>query len=142
MPDNTSPRTDTVGADFKQGPNSSPGGEVDVSDRDVPPYDDRTTSRADDQSGRAEAVERQMADASAGVAGQTASPPDESPVRDDEVADGAPESPHGVGDSPNRSAEDVKDDDGQEAGREDVGAHPDSGRPTGTSDKRDITGVG
>ncbi len=37
--------------------------------------------------------------------------------------------------------EDMSDHDGKEAGREDDGDHPDSGRPTGTSDARDDTGV-
>ncbi|MCU1453523.1 MAG: hypothetical protein JWN46_1669 [Acidimicrobiales bacterium] len=142
MPENTSPKTDTVGADHKQGPNPSPGGKVDVEDRDIPPYDDRTTSRRDDKSGRAEAVERQLAETKDVNVGATASPAEESPVQEHEVTDDAPDSPHGVGESPSRSGEDLKDKDGKEAGREDAGAHPDSGRPTGTSDKRDITGVG
>jgi hypothetical protein len=52
-----------------------------------------------------------------------------------------PESPHGVGESVSRGAEDIEDEDGKEAGRKDTGTEGKAGRPTGTSDARDRTGV-
>jgi len=147
MPENTEsetnePKTDRVGMDYKQGPNPAPGGELDV-DENAPPYEGRTTGRQDgDDEDRAGSVERQLADSEPGIAGQTASRIEESPAQENEVTDEVPDSDKGVGDSPNRSGEDVVDSDGKEAGRHDGPPDPDTGRPTGTSDKRDITGVG
>jgi hypothetical protein len=46
-----------------------------------------------------------------------------------------------VGGSPNRSAEDIRDEEGKEPGREDTGTDSETGRPTGTSTARDMTGV-
>jgi len=51
-----------------------------------------------------------------------------------------PDGPHGVGDSGQRSAEDVARDD-SEAGRYDTGADGETGRPTGESDMRGATSV-
>ncbi len=82
-----------------------------------------------------------MVGAESGTAGQTASPAVESPAREEELTDDEPESAKGVGVSVGRRGEDMSDHDGKEAGREDDGGHPDSGRPTGTSDARDDTGV-
>ncbi len=45
-----------------------------------------------------------------------------------------------TGDSPNRSGEDIVDEDGKEAGRADTGTNA-AGRPTGESDERDTSGV-
>jgi hypothetical protein len=108
----------------------------------VPPYDERT-SGAETPSGqaRAESVERQLADTKPAAAGQTESPADEQPVSEPEVTDGEPDSPKGVGDSPNRSGEDIVDDEGKEPGRQDTGTKGESQRPVGVSDERDATGI-
>ncbi len=135
------PKTDRLGMDYKQGPNPAPGGELDV-DENAPPYADRASGRDDNKNETGESVERQLAGSEPGVAGQTASRAEESPAQENELTDEAPDSDKGVGDSPNRSGEDVVDSDGKEAGRHDGPPDPDTGRLTGTSDKRDITGVG
>ncbi|MGI8662149.1 MAG: hypothetical protein ACR2LQ_02935 [Acidimicrobiales bacterium] len=134
--------TDRIGNDFSRGPNPAPGGETDVEDRGIPPYEGRTGTEGN--SGNEElraSVERQMVGAQSGTAGQTASPAVESPAREDELTDDEPEVAKGVGESVGRRGEEMSDHDGKEAGREDTGDHPDSGRPTGTSTARDDTGV-
>lgn len=50
-------------------------------------------------------------------------------------------SPGDVGESISRRGEDVADQEGKEAGRKDTGPQGESGRPAGTSDSRDATGV-
>lgn len=133
---------DRIGNDFSRGPNPAPGGETDVEDRGIPPYDGRTGTEGNPGNAELRAsVERQMVGAQSGTAGQTASPAVESPAREDELTDDEPESAKGVGVSGGRRGEDMADHDGKEAGREEGGDHPDSGRPTGTSDERDDTGV-
>jgi len=54
--------------------------------------------------------------------------------------DMAPSGPHGVGDSGQRSAEDVSREE-SEAGRHDTGEQGETGRPTGESTMRDSTSV-
>ncbi len=49
--------------------------------------------------------------------------------------------PEGVGESASRRAEDIRDDDGQDAGRHDEGTKGESDRPEGSSDDRDRTGI-
>ncbi|MBA2280866.1 MAG: hypothetical protein M3527_00685 [Actinomycetota bacterium] len=133
---------DRVGNDFSRGPNPAPGGETDVEDRGIPPYEGRTGTEGNPGNDELRAsVERQMVGAESGTAGQTASPAVESPARQDELTDDVPESAKGVGVSVGRRGEEMSDGDGKEAGRDDAGDHPDSGRPTGTSDERDHTGV-
>ena len=133
---------DRIGNDFSRGPNPAPGGETDVEDRGIPPYEGRTGTEGNPGNAELRAsVERQMVGAQSGTAGQTASPAVESPAREDELTDDEPESAKGVGVSVGHRGEDMSDHDGKEAGREDAGDHPDSGRPTGTSDERDDTGV-
>lgn len=135
-------KTDRIGNDFSRGPNPAPGGETDVEDRAIPPYEGRTGTEGNPGNEELGAsTERQMAGARSGTAGQTASPAEESPAREDELTDDAPESAKGVGESVGRRGEEMSDHDGKEAGREGAGAHPGSGRPTGTSDARDDTGV-
>lgn len=52
-----------------------------------------------------------------------------------------PEADKGVGESVQRRGEDITDDDGKERGRHDGAPDPVSGRPTGTSDPSDMTGI-
>lgn len=134
MPDRGEPKTDRIGNDYQEGPNPGPGGTIEPGG-EVPPYDGRTTDGSD-PSGAAASVERQQATTKTAVAGQTASPADESPVRDAEITDEVPDSPKGVGPSNQTGAEDVADRDGKEAGRDEAG-HDEAGRPIGTSDERD-----
>jgi hypothetical protein len=130
------------GGSASRGVNPDPGGETEPGGL-VPPYEGRTTERGESEISEelGSSVERMLLDADGGGGGQTASPAVESPVRDEEVSHETPESPMGVGTSPNRSAEDVADRDGKESGREDSGTQTPSGRPAGTSDARDVTGV-
>jgi len=51
-----------------------------------------------------------------------------------------PESPHGVGDSDSRRGEDESKGN-KEPGRQDTGPKGPTGRPTGTSTARDMTGI-
>lgn len=130
-----------VGGRTSRGPNADPGGEVEPGG-DIPPYDGRTDAGTSASSNeRAESVERQLADTKTGRPGATSSPADEQPVRDDEVTDEVPDSPKGVGESINRRGEDVADDEGKEAGRDDAGTAGESQRPVGVSDERDSTAV-
>ena len=133
-------KDDRVGMDYKQGPNPAPGGTVDV-EADAPPYEGRTTGRGDNKNETAESVERQMAGSEAGVAGQTSAPGVESPAQEHELSDSEPHADKGVGESSNSRAEDMQDKDGKEPGRHDL-PPDDTGRTAGTSDKRDVTGVG
>ena len=63
-------------------------------------------------------------------------------VADDSVTKHEAGSPENVGKSTTRSGEDVRDDEGKEAGRHDAGPKGKTGRPAGTSTSRDSTGVG
>lgn len=107
----------------------------------VPPYDGRTTGTEASGDARTESVERQLSETKTGPRGATATPPDEQPVRADEVTGEEPESPKGVGESTTRRGEDVRDDEGQEPGRRDAGTKGESGRPVGVSDERDSSAV-
>lgn len=129
------------GGRSSRGPNADPGGEVEPGGL-VPPYDGRTTgAEAASSDERAASVERQLADTKTGQIGQTVSPTDEQPVSPDQVAEGEPESPRGVGVSTTRRGEDISDDEASEAGRETVGTKGESERPVGVSDERDSTTV-
>jgi hypothetical protein len=114
------------------------------------------TTRGETESGQArvESIERQLENADSGNKGATASPADEHPVDPSEVSTAAPRgagdqtdtdttaaSPHGVGMSSGRRGEDIAEKDGKEAGREDTGRDPETGRPHGTSTPRDMTGI-
>jgi len=135
-------REASPGGRASRGPNADPGGDVEPGGL-VPPYEGRTTARGESEisDDLTAGVERAYGDARGGGAGQTTSPPMESPVRDDEVTGDAPDSPAGVGTSPSRGGETVAKQEGKEPGREDAGTEHPSERPTGTSDTRDITGV-
>jgi hypothetical protein len=91
---------------------------------------------------RQESIERQMEDTREQHPGQVTTPVEESPVREDEVTDDAPESPHGVGESPQRGGEEIAEQEEKERGRHEGPTDPTTGRPTGTSDPSDITSVG
>ncbi len=72
---------DRVGNDFSRGPNPAPGGETDVEDRTIPPYEGRTGTEGNPGNAELRAsVQRQMVGAQPGTAGQTASPAVESPA--------------------------------------------------------------
>jgi hypothetical protein len=140
MPDSTSPKSDRIGGDYKQGSNPSPGGTVDV--ENVPPDEGRTTARGQSKHGGAESVERQMAETHGPGTGATTTPMEESPVQEHEVTNKAPESPHGVGESTSRRGEDIVKEDGKERGRSDGPREHPSDRPTGYSDEHDTTSIG
>jgi hypothetical protein len=101
--------------------------------------DDQPTNEAESKAARQESVERQMPDSNPANPGQTASPANESPARDEEVTDDAPETPHGVGESITTRGEDQSKE--QEAGREDLGTKGPTERPVGTSTARDRTSI-
>jgi hypothetical protein len=92
----------------------------------------------DSKEERRASVERQLDGTTAGNRGQTASPAEERPARDEETGSGAPDSPHGVGDSITTRAEDQARD---ERDRPDLGTKGPTERPVGTSTARDMTGV-
>lgn len=128
-------RTGTVepGGAATRGPNPSPGGKVDA-ETDVDPYQDRTerTATKDDR----------MAGVSRMMTGQS-SPEDTNPesLVGPTGGGGGQMPPEGVGVSTTTRGEDIGDRDDQESGRWDTGTEG-AGRPTGTSDRRDETGVG
>lgn len=125
----------------RSGPNPDPGGEEEPGGL-LPPYEGRTTgSDSPSSEARAESVERQLAETKTGRPGETASPADEQPAREDEVTDEVPDSPKGVGQSANRRGEDMADHEGKEPGREDAGTKGPSDRPVGKSDERDASTV-
>ncbi len=80
---------------------------------------------------RAESVERMLS-------GEEA--PDPGTPNEPGAPTSAPGAEH-VGDQDSRRGEDVSDEEGKEAGRDDAGTQGPTGRPVGTSDARDSTGV-
>jgi hypothetical protein len=83
---------------------------------------------------RAEGVRRTLS-------GEDAPKDTEQPVGNTEGREGK-EAPDGVGESITRSGETVAAAEGKEPGRQDTGTDDSpAGRPTGTSDPRDATGV-
>jgi hypothetical protein len=125
-----------------RGPNADPGGEV-VPGGLVPPYEGRSGERGGSESSEAltESVESQLSETVTGAHGSTASPAVESPVEPSEVSHEVPESPLGVGESMTRRGEDVAEQEGKEAGRDEYGTEHESGRPAGGSDSRDASGA-
>ncbi|MDQ3293696.1 MAG: hypothetical protein M3527_04510 [Actinomycetota bacterium] len=140
MPDEKNPQSTRIGGDAKQGPDPDPGGQLDV-EENAPPYDGRTTG-SDGNDERAASVERQMADTQEQHPGQVTTPVEESPVQESELTDEEPATPHGSGESTTRRGENIQGDDGKEPGRHDGPPSGGADRPTGTSDARDMTGVG
>ncbi|MDQ1385499.1 MAG: hypothetical protein QOG65_2878 [Actinomycetota bacterium] len=139
MTEPSSPKSDRIGGDYREGANPAPGGDTDTGDSLVPPYDGRTNAETANPETRA-AVERIMENTDAGRIGATASPAVESVARDDELSDEEPETPLGVGESVGRRGEKAATRDGKEPGRSDL-PQEEAGRPAGTSDERDISGV-
>ncbi|MBA2639314.1 MAG: hypothetical protein H0U77_04840 [Nocardioidaceae bacterium] len=126
------PNNDRVGNDFHEGPTPNPGGETDMDERTVPPYDDRSTG--DDEV--AAGVPRAMG--SEEPLKEPTQPGRDTPHGDEE----AQEPPPGVGESISRRGEDVRDRDSLEQGRKDTGTDDSPAeRPTGQSDLRDRSGV-
>jgi len=134
-------REGSPGGRSSRGPNADPGGRIEPGGL-IPPYEGRVTERGQDEAAaaRAASVERQLAGVNRGGAGQTTTPSQEGPAVESQVGAGEPESPQGVGPSPNRSGESVKGEDGKEPGRQDTGSGA-AQRPTGTSTPRDVTGI-
>jgi hypothetical protein len=60
MTENNPPKKDRIGADYREGPNANPGGEIDIDEDRVPPYDGRTTSMKEPTGRTRETVERHM----------------------------------------------------------------------------------
>jgi len=120
----------------------------------VPPDEGRSTGASDSESSEAltGTVERQLAETKTGNPGATSSPAQESPVHADEVAVGSAgagdqtatradaATPHDVGTSSTRRAEDVVEEEG-EAGRHTTGTQGQSQRPVGVSTASDSTGI-
>jgi hypothetical protein len=145
-----------LGNDYREGPNPNPGGDIDLSDRTVPPYEGRTESAdvadADESTsggastggatGPVEDAELKAQPADETPGGATASPADEQPAS--EQPEGEPSDP-GVGPAHSagtRRGEDFLSDEGTEAGREHTGTDESTAqRPTGESDERDRTSM-
>ena len=89
-----------------------------------------TDSEKQSKQARAESVERMLSDES---------PPKE-PPENDPAPNPAENAADDVGESVTRRGEDIVKDEGKEPGRKDTGTSG-SGRPTGTSTPRDLTGV-
>jgi hypothetical protein len=123
------PATDRVGYDYNKGTNPAPGGQTDTDGSAVPPYPGRSTERDEPAEGTARAW-----------GSEPPAKEPEQPGREETPAD-AKMAPEGVGASMTRGGEDVAEQDGKEAGREDTGTKGPSGRPTGTSTVRDSTDV-
>ncbi|HXF02830.1 MAG TPA: hypothetical protein VN601_07555 [Arthrobacter sp.] len=124
------PKTDRLGNDFNKGTNPAPGGQTDTGGSAVPPYEDRSTERAEQAKGTARAW-----------GSEPPAKEPEHPGQEETPAD-ARMAPEGVGESMTRGGEEVAGQDGKEPGREDTGTKGPSGRPTGTSTTRDSTDVG
>ena len=110
-------REGSPGGRSSRGPNADPGGRIEPGGL-IPPYEGRVTERGQDEAAaaRAASVERQLAGVNRGGAGQTTTPSQEGPAVESQVGAGEPESPQGVGPSPNRSGESVKGEDGRSPG--------------------------
>lgn len=44
------PKQDRIGNDFREGPNSNPGGDIDTGESLLPPYEDRTKGEPEEDS--------------------------------------------------------------------------------------------
>jgi hypothetical protein len=142
-----------VGHLYSEGPNPYPGGQVDTGDTPLPPYDSirsKGPNTSETTRARTEGVERMLENTvSQGEAeiGQTVSPGGENihpetgeplgAISPDEISHRTPDDPHGVGQSQTRRGEDVKKQEGTEAGRHDLGTKGPTNRPYGTADIRD-----
>ena len=129
------PKGDRLGKDYDKGPNPNPGGEIDTGNSVLPPYEDRTVSESESSRDmEAMAHSRDVTPEQGAAPGRATSDRDtQSPAGD--------LAPEGVGESAGRRGEDMRDDDGKEAGRHDEGTKGKSDRPEGSSDDRDRTGI-
>lgn len=104
------------------------------SDSALPPDVGRTT-----ESSNSRDVETT---ARGGHGGESDAPEPVNPeVSSQEPADAGDQPPEGVGESQSRSGQDIKSDDGKEAGRHEEGSKGQTERPAGSSDERDRTGI-
>lgn len=129
------PKTDRVGNDYHEGSNPQPGGDVDLSGSTVPPYDDRSTGDEEVAAGvsRAMGSDEPLAEPN--------QPGDGPPPAGGDTLDEDDQAPDNVGESISRRGEDQADKEGKEAGREEHGTEPDTGRPAGGSTPRDQTSI-
>ncbi len=130
-----------------RGPNPDPGGDIDAGGP-VPPYDERTGARGEDEISQdlSGTVGRQLDETGEVHPGQTTSPGFENPVSPQEVGASGADSPEmvgaaGAGGSPSAAGEEMVPEEGKEGGRQDTGTQGQTERPTGTSDMRDSTGI-
>lgn len=158
MTDINPPKEDRIGNDYHEGSNPNPGGDIDLGDRAVPPYEGRTESTEDTpHKGGESVIEGANVGGAAGPVeddemkapapdetpgGATASPADEQPASEQEhTRDSDP----GVGPSHwagTQRGEDVLDEEGTEAGREHIGTDDSTTqRPAGESSDRDQTAI-
>ena len=129
----TPPKGDRLGKDYDKGPNPAPGGEIDTGNSVLPPYEGRSTESTNSRDMEAIAHSRDV------TTEQGAAPGGATSDRDIQSPSDLP--PEGVGESVGRRGEDIRDEDGKEAGRQDQGTEGKSDRPVGTSDERDRTGI-
>lgn len=132
--DVAAPKPDRIGDDYSRGPNPQPGGDIDLSDRTLPPYDDRSTGNQEVAAGvpRAMGSEEPLA--------EPQQPGDGPPPAGGETLDSDDQAPDNVGESVGRRGEDQADKTGSETGRTDHGTD-DTGRPAGGSTPRDQTSI-
>lgn len=134
-PEATPAKADRVGNDYHEGSNPQPGGDVDISDRTVPPYDDRSTGDDEVAAGVPRAMGSKDPLREPNRPGEGPPPAGGDTLTDDDAA------PENVGESVNRRGEDLADRDGKEAGRVDTGTDSGTERPTGGSTPRDKTAI-
>jgi hypothetical protein len=129
------PQDDRTGGDYREGSNPQPGGDVDLSGRALPPYDDRSTGDEETAAGvpRAFGSDEPLEEPKL--------PGDGPPPAGGDTLDAGDEAPDNVGESVNRRGEDQADKEGREPGRVEHGTEPDTGRPAGGSTPRDRTSI-
>jgi hypothetical protein len=133
--DVTAPKDDRIGKDYQEGPNPLPGGDLDVSDRTIPPYDDRGSSDEERAAGVARAMGSEEPVKEPQQPGDGPPPAGGDTLTDDDQA------PDDVGKSVGRRGEDQVNREGKEPGREEHGTEPNTGRPAGGSTPRDQTSI-
>ena len=132
MTQENAPKGDRIGNDYSRGPNPNPGGDIDTGESAVPPYEGRSTESTATRDTEEMAHSRDVGDNDA-ITG------DAPAGEDGQSASDLP--PEGVGESLSRSGEDIRDEEGKEAGRHEEGTAGGADRPEGSSDLRDVTGV-
>jgi hypothetical protein len=132
MPEIDEPAEERIGNGDSAESTPSPGGEPDVSERTLPPYEDRSDGDAEVAAG----VPRAM-----GSEEPLREPNEPGSDRPDEQDPENDRPPAGVGESVGRRGEDVADREGTEPGRQTTSESDDAGRPHGESSPRDRTGI-